>query len=131
MLPFRRPQGAPPGNRPSPCRDQQGVVRAFSPCLFCTDKNGTGQATCLECTFVVGTIKRVHLTRKPRCHVDMRELKGLEIAARCRVEFKNGTWLVPSQSGQGKYRVMLSAEGDRCECEDFSLTGKPCKHVHA
>ena len=63
--------------------------------------------------------------------VDMRELKGLEIAARSRVDFKDGAWIVPSQSGQGKYRVTLSPEGDCCTCEDFSLTGKPCKHVHA
>jgi len=63
--------------------------------------------------------------------VDLRELKGLEIAARCRVEFTDGVWLVPSQSGQGKYRVTLSPDGDRCECDDFGLTCKPCKHVHA
>src|SRR5947209_10733928 len=63
--------------------------------------------------------------------MDMRELKGLEIAARCRVECKDGAWLVPSQSGRGKYRVTLTVDGDRCECDDFGLTGKPCKHVHA
>jgi transposase len=63
--------------------------------------------------------------------MDMRELKGLEIAARCRIDFKDGAWLVPSQSGKGKYRVTLSPEGDHCECDDHALTGKPCKHVHA
>jgi hypothetical protein len=72
---------------------------------------------------------------QPEClggsEMDMRELKGLEIAARCKIEFKAGTWLIPSQSGQGKYRVTLSQDGDRCECEDFTLTGRPCKHVHA
>lgn len=61
----------------------------------------------------------------------MRELKGLEIAARSKVEFKDSAWLVPSQSSSGKYRVLLSAEGDSCNCEDFALTLKPCKHVHA
>jgi transposase len=63
--------------------------------------------------------------------MDMRELKGLEIAARSRIAFKEGVWLVPSQSGNGTYRVALSPEGDSCPCEDFSLTGKPCKHVFA
>jgi len=63
--------------------------------------------------------------------MDMRELKGLEIAARSKIEFDGGAWLVPSQSGKGKYRVLLSAEGDSCNCEDFALTLKPCKHVHA
>lgn len=63
--------------------------------------------------------------------MDMRELQGLEIAARCRIDFKDGAWLVPSQSSRGTYRITLTPDGDRCECEDFSLTAKPCKHVHA
>jgi transposase len=63
--------------------------------------------------------------------MNTRELKGLEIAARCRIDFKDGVWIVPSQSGQGRYRVTLSPNGDRCECDDFGLTSKPCKHVHA
>lgn len=63
--------------------------------------------------------------------MDMRELKGLAIAARCRVDFRDGAWIVPSQSGKGTYRVSLKPEGNSCSCEDFSLTGKPCKHIHA
>src|SRR5437868_10283732 len=61
--------------------------------------------------------------------MDMRELKGLEIAARNRLGFKGGVWSVPSQSGNGKYRVTLAP--DSCECEDFQLHQQPCKHVHA
>ena len=63
--------------------------------------------------------------------MDMRELKGLEIAARSRISFKDGAWVVPSQSGKGTYRVVLSPQGDSCPCDDFQLTQKPCKHVHA
>jgi hypothetical protein len=63
--------------------------------------------------------------------MDMRELKGLEIAARCRIGFKDGAWLVPSQSRKVTYRVILAPQGDTCTCEDFALTSKPCKHVHA
>jgi transposase len=63
--------------------------------------------------------------------MDMRELKGLEIAARCRIGFKDGAWLVPSQSRKVTYRVILAAQGDTCTCEDFALANKPCKHVHA
>jgi transposase len=63
--------------------------------------------------------------------VDLKELKGLEIAARCRIDFKDGAWVVPSQSGKGTYRVRLAPQGDTCECEDFQLTAKPCKHIHA
>jgi hypothetical protein len=63
--------------------------------------------------------------------MDMRELKGLDLAARSRIEFRDGAWQVPSQSTNGTYRVTLSPEGDRCECDDFNLTAKPCKHIHA
>jgi transposase len=66
--------------------------------------------------------------------MDMRELKGLEIAARSKIAFRDGFWHVPSQTAAGtKYRVTLSPEGDRCECEDFHLHGPimVCKHVHA
>jgi transposase len=63
--------------------------------------------------------------------MDMRELKGLEIAARCRITYKSGTWLVPSQSSKNTYSVTLKPDGDSCTCEDFAVTNKPCKHVHA
>src|SRR5579884_1777499 len=54
--------------------------------------------------------------------VDMRELKGLELAARCKITFDGEAWLVPSQGGSGKYKVLLSPDGDACLCEDFQLT---------
>jgi transposase len=63
--------------------------------------------------------------------MDMRELKGLEIAARSRIGFQEGVWLVPSQSGNGTYRVTLKPAADACTCEDFQLRAQPCKHVHA
>ena len=63
--------------------------------------------------------------------MDLRELKGLEIAARSKITFKEGVWLVPSQSSKATYSVTLAPEGDTCTCEDFQLTAKPCKHVHA
>jgi hypothetical protein len=62
--------------------------------------------------------------------MDLRELKGLEIAAVSRVVWKDGAWHVPSQSGRGKYRVTLYPAVS-CSCEDFQLTQQPCKHVHA
>lgn len=68
--------------------------------------------------------------------MDGRELRGLEIAARCRVVRKGMRWTVPSQSGSGEYTVTglpFSMEGKppRCTCPDFELRGQPCKHVHA
>src|SRR5580704_2053854 len=62
--------------------------------------------------------------------MDMRELKALEIAARSKIVFENGLWLVPSQTNASiKYRVALDPVG--CTCPDFELQQKPCKHVHA
>jgi len=63
--------------------------------------------------------------------MDMRELKALEIAARSKIGFDGGAWLVPSQSGNTPYRVTLTANAAACQCEDFALTGKPCKHILA
>src|SRR5437868_7118133 len=61
--------------------------------------------------------------------MEMRELKALEIAARARIVFEGGAWLVPSQTTGAKYRVTLDPPA--CTCEDFGLTTKPCKHVIA
>jgi transposase len=64
------------------------------------------------------------------CLVDLRELKALEIAARCKITFARGAWLVPSQTSPGtKYRVTLDPPA--CQCEDFSLRQQACKHVLA
>ncbi len=62
--------------------------------------------------------------------MDMRELRALEIAARTKVAFADGAWLVPSQSSAAKYRVTIG-ESPSCECEDFQLRKQPCKHITA
>jgi transposase len=63
--------------------------------------------------------------------MDLRELKALEIAARSKIAFADGAWLVPSQSSPGtKYRVTLEPVPS-CQCEDFQLRREPCKHVIA
>ena len=61
--------------------------------------------------------------------MDLRELKALEIAARCKIAFDGHTWFVPSQTTSTKYRVTLDPE--HCECEDFQLRQQACKHVIA
>jgi hypothetical protein len=63
--------------------------------------------------------------------MDMREYKGLQLAATAKITFSNGVWNVPSQSGKGWYKVILKAGEDSCNCEDFGLTAKPCKHIYA
>jgi transposase len=63
--------------------------------------------------------------------MDLRELRGLEIAARLRVTPEDGIWIIPSQSGGGKYRVDLKGDKPTCTCDDFLLRQEPCKHIHA
>ena len=41
--------------------------------------------------------------------MDLREAKALEIAARLRLTYKDDAWRVPSQSGNGSYRVTVFA----------------------
>src|SRR5437660_1068263 len=63
--------------------------------------------------------------------MDMRELKGLELAARAKIAFDGTAWAVPSQSSNGTYRVILEADAFACTCEDFQLRKQPCKHIIA
>src|SRR5437763_2747681 len=62
--------------------------------------------------------------------MDMRELRALELAARARIVFEGGAWLVPSQTTGARYRVTIGAPPS-CTCEDFQLRQQPCKHVIA
>jgi transposase len=63
--------------------------------------------------------------------MNLRQLKGLEIAARYNITFKDGTWFVPSQTNVGQlYRVALG-EGLGCDCDDFQLHRQACKHIIA
>jgi transposase len=58
----------------------------------------------------------------------------MEIAAVCRIERKkDGSWSVPSQSGNGRYvvRVGPGASDCTCTCPDFEQRAKKCKHMHA
>ena len=59
-----------------------------------------------------------------------REQKALEIAAKTKIRRKAGTWLVPSQAGNGaEYRVDGQVRG--CTCPDFEKRGTHCKHMFA
>lgn len=63
--------------------------------------------------------------------MDTRELKALEIAARSKLTFDGHIWTVPSQSGNGSHRVILTATTATCTCDDFQLRQQPCKHCLA
>ena len=64
--------------------------------------------------------------------MDSREVKALEVTNDARILFKNGEWLVPSQSSPStRYVVNPSAANPSCECEDWQLRRLPCKHIAA
>lgn len=62
--------------------------------------------------------------------MDVRQLKALEIAARAKITFSNGTWIVPSQTSNGCYRVCIGPQ-PCCSCDDFQLRQQACKHIVA
>jgi predicted nucleic acid-binding Zn finger protein len=63
--------------------------------------------------------------------VDGRQQRGLEIAARCKIQKRGDGWVVPSQSVRGSYLVTLESDGPHCTCPDFELRGLVCKHAYA
>ena len=63
--------------------------------------------------------------------MDKRQQKGLVIAATSKIQKRGDTWVVPSQSLNGKYTVRMDTAGPRCTCPDFELRQQSCKHVFA
>jgi transposase len=63
--------------------------------------------------------------------MDARRERGLVIAATAKLVQKGKVWLVPSQSGKGKYTVCPDAAEPFCSCPDFEERNEPCKHVHS
>jgi hypothetical protein len=60
-----------------------------------------------------------------------REQRGLRIAATCKLTKKGQVWLVPSQSGHGRYTVSPDPESPHCSCPDHETRGLKCKHLFA
>src|SRR5437870_1747795 len=63
--------------------------------------------------------------------MNAREERGILIAATQRLTNKGKVWLVPSQSGRGKYTVCPDQNCPFCSCPDHEETGQPCKHIFA
>jgi predicted nucleic acid-binding Zn finger protein len=63
--------------------------------------------------------------------MNAREERDLLIAATHKLTQKGKVWLVPSQSGKGKYTALPDSETLYCSCPDFEETGLSCKHIHA
>jgi hypothetical protein len=60
-----------------------------------------------------------------------REQRGMRIAATCKLTKKGQVWLVPSQSGHGRYTVNTDADAPHCTCPDHETRGLKCKHMFA
>lgn len=63
--------------------------------------------------------------------MDARRQKAHQLADRARITFSEGCYTVPSQSGRGSYTVILDDRDAACDCPDFELRGKACKHIMA
>jgi len=63
--------------------------------------------------------------------MELRELRGMELAATRTIRKRDGWWVVPSQAGNGLYRVQLAKKFATCECPDFESRGAACKHIFA
>lgn len=55
----------------------------------------------------------------------------MEIAQRLRIEYRDGVWLVPSQTVRDKFYEVVYGDRCSCECDDFKLRQKWCKHIWA
>lgn len=58
-----------------------------------------------------------------------REQRGIVIAATQKLTCRDGSWIVPSQTGDKKYVVDIGKK--TCTCPDHKETGLICKHLYA
>jgi transposase len=65
--------------------------------------------------------------------MDAREQRGLEIAAKSKLQKSGDRWFVPSQSGQRGtyYTVKPDPANPQCSCPDFECRQLRCKHIFA
>jgi len=63
--------------------------------------------------------------------MDLRQIRGMELAETRTIRKRDGWWWVPSQTGSKLYRVQLTSKFATCECPDFERRGQACKHIVA
>lgn len=63
--------------------------------------------------------------------MNARECKAQQIVAAERIRECAGFYEVASQSGEGKYRVVLNGGERSCTCPDHEITRAACKHILA
>ncbi len=62
--------------------------------------------------------------------LNIRELRGLDIANRYTIKQENNFWFVPSASGKSeRYKVCLQSQ--KCTCPDYEIRRQKCKHIFA
>lgn len=61
--------------------------------------------------------------------LQIRKEKGKEIAKTGKVKMVGDKWLVPSQSSNKYYSVVLGIDKSVCNCPDFAERGLKCKHI--
>lgn len=63
--------------------------------------------------------------------LQIRRNKGKEIAKTGNVKMNGYKWVVPSQSSNKEYDVVLRLDKSTCTCQDFLGRGLKCKHIFA
>jgi hypothetical protein len=63
--------------------------------------------------------------------MDGRKERGQQIAAQNSIRKTPRGYIVPSQSGKGKYAVVVSGDKPSCTCPDHESHGGSCKHIFA
>lgn len=63
--------------------------------------------------------------------MDVRQMKGLQIAQEGRIKKTARGFIVPSQNGNGHYLVHRIGEKIICNCKDCEIRGVKCKHQFA
>ena len=64
-------------------------------------------------------------------NMEARQEKGLAIAQTSRIRKEGNAWIVPSQSGNGSYKVVFNGHEPNCNCPDCELRRTKCKHIWA
>lgn len=63
--------------------------------------------------------------------MDLREQRGIVLAAKAKICPYGDRWKVPSQCGHGFYMVSLGEEHSKCSCPDWETRRQKCKHIYA
>lgn len=63
--------------------------------------------------------------------MELREQRGLELAATKNIYRRGGVWVVPSQTSGTSYEVNVLTHVGSCTCPDYELRKIKCKHIYA